>query len=298
MKGRIMSNKHASRLLLAAAVAVTTIAGATASTAASAASAPAALYTTPLIGSVSSSSNWTGYIATGKSSEESFYLISAYFSVPSLNCSATPDGYASQWVGMDGVGYGLSASSTVEADGITGQCIDGTPSYQAWWETYPQPQTVAFTVNAGDAITASVTAPSSVFPGKYVFSLGDVTTGQYIDLEEPCGAAQCLDSSAEAISSAPSDSATLQASSVLPIADYAAENFGAINIRDTADENGGFTSSAWTYNLADQVNPSTGELLGAAADLSGGQAFTNLWEPPTLAPSAKRLSQGPLIERS
>src|SRR5258708_2724974 len=85
------------------------------------------------------SSNWSGYVATGTWSGAQFRYVQATFTVPSLNCAAAPGTSASpatvaDWLGIDGVGYNFGASSTVEQDGIVGQCVSGTAQYAAWWE--------------------------------------------------------------------------------------------------------------------------------------------------------------------
>src|ERR1700761_286699 len=110
---------------------------------------------------VRGSTNWAGYVATGSWNGAGFRYVQATFNVPSVNCGNSTAGNASypdtfdDWVGLDGVGYNFGASTSVEQIGIYGQCSNGAPTYGAWWETYPDPETlINFTVSAGDAITA------------------------------------------------------------------------------------------------------------------------------------------------
>ncbi len=48
---------------------------------------------------VSDSTNWSGYAVTGSS----FTQAKASWTVPTVNCSTTPNTYSSFWVGLDGM---------------------------------------------------------------------------------------------------------------------------------------------------------------------------------------------------
>ncbi len=86
-------------------------------------------------GSTSHSNNWAGYAALPEHSGGSFRFVQATFTVPSINCAATPNAFSVHWVGLDGF-----ATSTVQQDGIEANCNGITPVYSAWWETYPANQ--------------------------------------------------------------------------------------------------------------------------------------------------------------
>jgi hypothetical protein len=227
------------------------------------------------------SANWSGYWAVGSWSGASFINAQASFSVPSVRCAETSTGYADHWAGLGGEGFGSSNGTGLESVGIAEQCADGTPSYQAWWETYPQPQTDVFTVSPGDAITADVSydITSDAHQGQYHFALTDVTTGQNFSMWEPCAASSCLNSSAEVISSAPSDANDGQPASILSLADYGVANFEGASMTDHGNQSGGFISSAWPqfFQVTQSDNPQTGTILASPGSLYGGQAYSNTW---------------------
>jgi len=65
---------------------------------------------------------------------------------------------SSVWVGIDGL-----FSSSVEQTGTSSDCFYGQTSYYAWFEFYPAAsETINFTVNGGDVITASVSCAAVV----------------------------------------------------------------------------------------------------------------------------------------
>src|SRR5450755_1129895 len=103
-------------------------------------------------GTTVSSGNWAGYAALPHHSGGKFRFVEATFTVPSVNCSTTPSSFSVHWVGLDGFNSG-----TVEQDGIESDCDGSTPTYSAWWETFPcnTIQTV-FSLKPGDAVIASV----------------------------------------------------------------------------------------------------------------------------------------------
>src|SRR6188472_3762174 len=76
----------------------------------------------------STSTNWSGYAATGRT----FTSVSASWTQPTAICTGAS--YSSFWVGLDGDG-----SSTVEQTGSSADCSSaGVPSYYAWYEMYPK----------------------------------------------------------------------------------------------------------------------------------------------------------------
>jgi hypothetical protein len=281
------------RLLRPLAAAVITLAIGAAAAPAEAASP--ALYTAPPVpgpspggcGSLSGSTecflddgNWAGYLAVGSWSGASFINVQASFSVPSLNCATTAAGYAGQGVGLGGYGFGASNGTGVESAGVTAQCVSGSPSYQARWETYPQPETDAFTVNPGDAIAAQVSfdITADAHQNQYHFTLTDTTTGQGFSVWQPCAASACLNSSAEVMSSASSGANDGKGASILPLADYGAGNFEGASLTDHSNQSGGFISSAWPtiYELT-QISAG-GTMLATSGSLYGGQAFSDAWK--------------------
>jgi len=98
---------------------------------------------------------WGGYADTGAT----FTSISGAWTVPSLNCTATPNSSVSPWIGIDGW-----SSSTVEQIGFDQDCVNGKAGYYPWVEMYPA-YSIYFTetVKAGDHITASVSVSGTAW---------------------------------------------------------------------------------------------------------------------------------------
>jgi peptidase A4-like protein len=230
---------------------------------------------------VEASSNWAGYVSTGSWNGAGFRYVQATFSVPSVNCGESTAGNASypdtfdDWVGLDGVGYNFSASTSVEQIGIYGQCANGAPSYGAWWETYPDPETpISFQVSAGDAISASVywDATRTAAQGQYDLVLTDVTTGQTFSQYEACAATTCANSSAEVITEAPA-----VGTATLPLADYAISNYENVAVTDRSGQRASFVSPNWVNTEVEQLDSTGSSVVSAPGPLFGGQAFSSFW---------------------
>ena len=221
------------------------------------------------MGGTVDSNNWAGYVALPAHPSASFRFVKSTFTVPSVNCGST-DSFSAHWVGLDGDGTG-----TVEQAGVESDCNGSTPAYSAWWETYPgNAVQTAFTLNAGDAVMASVyfNAASGSHHDMYNLVLDDVTSGQSFNLWEPCGGSSCKNGSAEIISESPSDD-----TGILPLADYGIMNYVNIGITDKSGQRGGITSSNWKEDKIIQVG-TTGHTLATPGSLFGSQAFSNTWE--------------------
>jgi hypothetical protein len=156
----------------------------------------------------SSSGNWSGYAATGRT----FTSVSASWTQPAVSCGSQTT-YSSFWVGLDGDG-----SNSVEQTGTEADCSGGRPVYSSWYEMYPKyPVNFSNAVSPGDHFTASVTYNGS---GKFTLVLSDTTKGWshtiHSTLNNPALA------SAEVIAEAPSSG-----SGVLPLANFGTANFSA-----------------------------------------------------------------------
>src|SRR5919107_5912322 len=90
----------------------------------------------------STSTNWAGYDVMGGR----YTSVSATWTQPAVNCSVTPTGWSSFWVGLDG-----DTSGTVEQTGTEADCSNGHAVYSGWYEMYPKfPKTYGTPVGAGD----------------------------------------------------------------------------------------------------------------------------------------------------
>ena len=99
----------------------------------------------------SSSSNWSGYAASGGT----FTSVTATWTVPTV--SATSSGADATWVGIGG----LTSSDLIQAG--TQAMVDGsgTVEYSSWIEMLPaSSKTVPLSVSAGDSVTVTITQQS------------------------------------------------------------------------------------------------------------------------------------------
>jgi hypothetical protein len=167
----------------------------------------------------SSSTNWAGYAVTGST----YTSVSAAWVQPAVNCSVTPTGWSSFWVGLDG-----DTTNTVEQTGTEADCSSGTAVYSAWYEMYPKfPKTYSDTVMPGDHFSASVTTDGR---GNFTLTLSDTTRGWSHATKAKLRNAKL--GSAEVIAEAPSSSG-----GVLPLADFGTVGFTSATANGTLFNN-------------------------------------------------------------
>ncbi len=163
----------------------------------------------------STSTNWSGYAVTGST----YTSVSANWTQPAVDCSVTPTGWSSFWVGLDG-----DTSRTVEQTGTEADCSSGRPVYFAWYEMYPKfPVNFANPVSAGDHFTGSVTTDGR---GSFTLTLVDSTKGWTQTNVARLKPARL--SSAEVIAEAPS-----ARGGVLPLADFGTVGFSSATVNGT-----------------------------------------------------------------
>lgn len=112
----------------------------------------------------SSSSNWSGYAASGGT----YTAVTGTWSVP--NVSANASGADATWVGIGG----LSSRDLIQAG--TQAMVDGSGvTYSAWIEMLPQPsREVPLTVSAGDSVTVSIAQQTG---NDWLIAMKNNTTG-------------------------------------------------------------------------------------------------------------------------
>lgn len=109
------------------------------------------------------SSNWSGAVLTSPPAGTTFNGVSATFIVPTprVPSGQPPSGRhsAAAWVGIDGDTY----QNAILQTGVDFTISDGTVSYSAWYEWYPDRayDFPGINISAGDSITASVTSTSN-----------------------------------------------------------------------------------------------------------------------------------------
>jgi hypothetical protein len=197
----------------------------------------------------STSSNWSGYAATGGG----FSSVTSTWTQPSASCTSATT-YSSFWVGLDGDG-----SNTVEQTGTSADCSGGSPNYYAWYEMYPKyPVNLSLAIRPGDSITGTVTVTGN---GRYTLHIHNNTTGgDFSTTQKGHGS----NYSAEAIAEAPSSR-----SGVLPLT-----NFGTVSFSGTLVN--GLAIGSFNPDRIDMVSGST--LKAQTSGLSGGTNFSVTWK--------------------
>jgi Peptidase A4 family len=203
-------------------------------------------------GNAASSTNWSGYAATGRT----FTSVSASWTEPTGTCSGSAK-YSSFWVGLDGYN-----SSSVEQTGSEVDCSGSTPEYYSWYEMYPAyPVNFSNTVLPGDHFQGSVTYNGS---GNYTLVLSDTTRGWSHTVHASLSGA--ANSSAEVIAEAPCCTAS---GGILPLAHFSPVTF------TNATANGSAIGSFSPTQII-MVNNS-GQAKDSISSLSGGNSFTATW---------------------
>ena len=210
------------------------------------------------------STNWSGYAALTDLVNPASNAVSdvkGTWTIPSVSCTGvTTSTYSSAWVGIDGY-----SNSSVEQTGTEHDCINGAPSYYAWYEMYPKPgYRVNLAVNAGDSITGEVLYTGN---GKFVLTLTNNTTHKTFSTTQRSNKAQRQ--SAEWIVEAP------WSGGVLPLA-----NFGTLNLT-------GSYASILSTNLvplgslvSDKIDMANtdGTIKASTSAITGGTDFSVTWQ--------------------
>jgi hypothetical protein len=112
------------------------------------------------------SSNWAGYAVVGTD----FTEVRGSWTVPTVDCTANPNGAASFWVGIDGWD-----NDTVEQTGTESQCNGLELVTYAWYEFAPKAGVTikSMRVSPGEEMAAKVEYNGSEF----VVTITDLTTG-------------------------------------------------------------------------------------------------------------------------
>ena len=212
------------------------------------------------------SGNWTGYVALG----QGFSSVTGSWNVAPVTCSGGASTYSSQWVGIDGV-----TDPTVEQVGTESDCLDGVPTYRAWYAMWGDSavnggDVVELSASAdqltpGDAMTASVSLSGSV----WTLAISDATAGwQYsTDISSPSPAPQ--QSSAEWIVERP-----LQGSTFAALSDFGTASFTHAAASDSAASG---PISAFTNMPSAIVDPSSTTLATPGLLTPGGTGFSVAW---------------------
>ncbi|MGA2835643.1 MAG: G1 family glutamic endopeptidase [Acidimicrobiales bacterium] len=199
------------------------------------------------------------------------------WTVPGVTCTGTRSTYSSVWIGIDG-----DVSSTVEQDGTEADCINGTPSYDAWYELYGdnsqndgseiELSTTSYPVVPGDEMAAAVSETGSV----WTFALSDTST-QHPDWSYTSGgiAFAAAQSSAEWIVERPELCGN--SCSLTSLAD-----FGTAGVSDATTTTSSLVHApidAFSSTDIQMTNSAGTKVLAQPSALgAGGTSFTDTWE--------------------
>lgn len=209
-------------------------------------------------GSVSST-NWSGYAATGSG----FTDVKGSWIAPTATCPSSTASYSSFWVGIDGY-----TSTTVEQLGTSADCNGKNhPHYYAWYEMYPaSPVNLSLSVTPGDSISAQVSRSGTT----YTLSITDSRSGSFSIKKTLAGAA---DSSAEWIAEAPSICSIT--CSVAHLADFGTGHFSSSSATDSTA-----SGAISAFPHTEIVMKTSGGVVKAqpSALSASGTAFTDTWK--------------------
>ena len=200
----------------------------------------------------STSSNWSGYDVTGGR----YTTVSASWTQPAVNCSVTPTGWSSFWIGLDG-----DTSSTVEQTGTEADCSSGSAVYSAWYEMYPKfPTNYRDAVVPGDHFSSTVSTDGR---GNFALTLSDTTRGWSHTTSAKLRNAKLA--SAEVIAEAPSSSG-----GVLPLSDFGTVGFSGATVN-------GATLTSSTPGI-DPITMASGSTVKAQPSSISNGSFSIAWK--------------------
>jgi hypothetical protein len=215
--------------------------------AAAAVAVGAALAVLPAVPASASNINWTGYVLVGHT--EGFRQVTGDVKVPTVTCTSSGS-KASFWIGLDGYG---SAISTVEQVGISTDCHNGVPSYEAWWEMNPGTTQYVFPVNPGDSISMLV----KYIGGAWQLAITDLThddNAHKFNHPESCASGKvCENMTAEAI---------LEADNGTDLSKFTSTGFTEVQAVDSSYATTGLVANGSVWGLAKiQMTGSNGQDL-------------------------------------
>jgi Peptidase A4 family len=198
------------------------------------------------------STNWSGQIATGTT----FSSISADWVVPTVQATQY-SGASATWIGIDG---GPSSPGSILQTGTAQVTDDGSTSYYAWVELYPQPSVTIGAVSPGDHMSADIEQTSG---NQWTFSITDDSTknsaGSQVNYSGPADSAEWIEERPTAVGSAQ------------PVL----ANFGSATFSNMEDNSAG-PASFIAINMIDE----SGNLIASAGPTTGSPgSFTDSYVP-------------------
>ena len=219
---------------------------------------------------VSTSSNWSGYSATGGS----FTSVTGTWTVPTV--ASTTSGADATWVGIGGI----TSNDLIQA-GTQASVSNGEVAYDAWIEMLPaSSKPVSLSVNPGDSVTVSITQKSAL---DWTISMKNNTTGGAYNTTVQY---RSSNSSAEWVQEAPSVNR-----GTVPLDDFGTLKFsGASAVRDGS----AFKLSALGAQAITMVNGARQALAVPSVVATDGTSFsvTRTQAPSTSSGGTGRRRRG------
>lgn len=207
--------------------------------------------------------SWAGYVTSGPK----FRYIQADIVVPTANCHKTSNGWAYEWIGLDGT---IRVRGTVEQDGVAVECYHGRAYYAAWYETFPKlPVFTNTAIFPGNRVRATVYFDSRNH--KYNFTLVNLANGEGFNTWQRCALSSCRNATAEVITESPCKNSSC--TTFINLADYQTVHYSNIKLTDYAGQRGGTYSSHWatTKNVMEDLG---GHIKTNTSGVSRGAFFT------------------------
>ena len=207
--------------------------------------------------------NWAGYVLTGQAG--GYQGIGGQWTVPTLNCTVTPNGSTADWLGVNG----YDSASALFQTGTSSGCQNGRQVNSAWWtdEALGYAEQNLFSVSAGDIVRAQVYQSQS---GNWVYSITDVTASRSsLSTESYSGGATSAEWIAE-------DPESLSSGNLYQLADFGTVTFTNLTLT--------VPGGVWTlpsYNDAIEMKSSSGSVMALPGMISGSgsaASFTVTYE--------------------
>jgi len=227
-----------------------------------------------IVPGVSTSPNWSGYVAYPSFGGISFNQVSAEWTEPTVTCPRK-DAWTLFWVGFDGW---PKTDGTVEQGGTSAQCVGGVPQYSAFYEMWPtMAVTTLFSVNPGDQISASVVYSTDT--EQFLITVTDMTTGATQTETETCAATlSCARTSAEWVAESPSHFGTKV---WFPLADYGTMQFTGAQATNAYGVTGPISDAQWVNSGIERIAGSAGALAKVStlqtSDSGTTSTFSDTW---------------------
>jgi hypothetical protein len=210
-----------------------------------------------LHGHTVTSANWSGYAITSATSTG----VEGTWVVPAVSGQPAP-GYSSSWVGIGGYNSNDLIQAGTEQD-ING---NGQPSYYAWWEILPAPETpISMTIHPGDSMLVVIHTKHLDQNSTWRIFIKDQTTGATFVKTVTYNSSF---SSAEWIEEAPTVNGQ-----IAPLADFGTVTFNNCQVF----YNGSLGNISSGPNTAIDLQDPNGQVAAPGPLSNNSETFSDTW---------------------